>query len=54
MDASHEKEARNKKTVTTLKEEIAKLTKLVEEGGGLSMGQKHRYVTCVTTESSGS
>lgn len=41
MDASHEKEAHAKETIQKLKQEIANLSKLVEQGAGLSIGQEH-------------
>ena len=41
VDASHEKEARAKETITQLKTEIANLSRLVEQGAGLSMGQEN-------------
>ncbi len=50
VDAAHEKESRARDTVNQLKMEIANLTKLVEQGAGLSLGQDARYVcTCVST-----
>lgn len=39
MDAAHDKEARAKETINQLKLEIANLTKLVEQGAGLGIGQ---------------
>ena len=39
VDAAHEKEARARDTINQLKLEIANLTKLVEQGAGLSFGQ---------------
>jgi len=39
VDASHEKEARAKETISQLKSEISNLSRLVEQGAGLSMGQ---------------
>ncbi|RXM27120.1 Cilia- and flagella-associated protein 58, partial [Acipenser ruthenus] len=45
VDAAHEKEQRAKETIHALKQEIANLTKLVEQGAGLSMGQEHRRST---------
>jgi len=44
VDASHEKEARARDTINQLKLEIANLTKLVEQGAGLSFGQDARYL----------
>lgn len=43
VDAATERETRARETIQTLKLEIANLTKLVEQGAGLSMGQEHRY-----------
>jgi len=40
VDASHEKEARAKETISQLKSEISNLSRLVEQGAGLSMGQE--------------
>ncbi|KAJ1637888.1 hypothetical protein T492DRAFT_900634 [Pavlovales sp. CCMP2436] len=40
VDASHEKEARAKETIQQLKTEIQNLSRLVEQGAGLSMGQE--------------
>ena len=42
VDAATERETRARETIQTLKLEIANLTKLVEQGAGLSMGQEHR------------
>jgi len=39
VDASHEKEVRAKETIQKLKMEIANLSRLVEQGAGLSIGQ---------------
>lgn len=39
VDASHDKEARAKETIQRLKVEIASLSRLVEQGAGLSVGQ---------------
>lgn len=39
VDASHEKEVRAKETIQKLKLEIANLSRLVEQGAGLSIGQ---------------
>lgn len=44
VDASHEKEARARDTINQLKLEIANLTKLVEQGAGLSFGQDARLL----------
>ena len=41
VDASHEKEARAKETIAQLKTEIANLSRLVEQGAGLSVGQEN-------------
>lgn len=41
VDASHEKEARAKETIQQLKTEIQNLSRLVEQGAGLSMGQEN-------------
>ena len=41
VDASHEKEARAKETIQQLKTEIANLSRLVEQGAGLSVGQEN-------------
>jgi hypothetical protein len=40
VDASHEKEARAKETIQQLKLEITNLSRLVEQGAGLSLGQE--------------
>merc|ERR1719160_2402199 len=40
VDAAHEKEVRAKETIHQLKMEIANLSKLVEQGAGLSLGQE--------------
>ena len=42
VDAAHEKETRARETIQSLKLEIANLSKLVEQGAGLTMGQEHR------------
>lgn len=42
VDASHEKEARAKETISQLKSEISNLSRLVEQGAGLSMGQENQ------------
>jgi len=44
VDAAHEKETRARETIQSLKLEIANLSKLVEQGAGLTMGQEHRYI----------
>ncbi|KAH0623769.1 hypothetical protein JD844_006885 [Phrynosoma platyrhinos] len=41
VDAAYEKEQKAKETIMSLKEEILNLTKLVEQGSGLSLGQEH-------------
>ncbi|XP_069140522.1 cilia- and flagella-associated protein 58-like [Argopecten irradians] len=41
VDAAHEKETRARETIQSLKMEIANLSKLVEQGAGLTMGQEH-------------
>ncbi|XP_053245246.1 cilia- and flagella-associated protein 58 [Podarcis raffonei] len=41
VDAAYEKEQKAKETILSLKEEIVNLTKLVEQGSGLSLGQEH-------------
>ena len=41
VDVSHEKELRAKETITQLKDEINNLSKLVEKGAGLSVGQEN-------------
>lgn len=47
VDAAHEKESRSKETCQQLRAEIEQLSKLVEQGAGLNMGQEHRYTTDV-------
>lgn len=42
VDAAHDKEQRARETIQSLKLEISNLSKLVEQGAGLSMGQDHR------------
>lgn len=42
VDAAHDKETRAKETIQSLKLEISNLSKLVEQGAGLTMGQEHR------------
>ncbi|CAM9109904.1 unnamed protein product, partial [Heterosigma akashiwo] len=42
VEAAHQKEERAKETIGSLKEEIEKLSKLVEKGAGLSMGQENQ------------
>lgn len=41
VDAAHDKEQRARETIQSLKLEIANLSKLVEQGAGLTMGQDH-------------
>lgn len=41
VDASHEKEIRAKETIAQLKDEINNLSRLVEQGAGLSVGQEN-------------
>jgi len=41
VDGAHEKETRARETIQSLKLEIANLSKLVEQGAGLTMGQDH-------------
>jgi len=41
VDAAHEKETRARETIQSLKLEIANMSKLVEQGAGLTMGQEH-------------
>ncbi|XP_073210534.1 cilia- and flagella-associated protein 58 isoform X4 [Lepidochelys kempii] len=41
VDAAYDKEQKAKETILSLKEEIMNLTKLVEQGSGLSLGQEH-------------
>ena len=43
VDAAHDKEQRARETIQSLKLEISNLSKLVEQGAGLSMGQDHRF-----------
>ena len=40
VDAAHEKEQRAKETIQSLRIEINNLTKLVEQGAGINMGQE--------------
>ena len=47
VDAAHEKETRARETIQALKQEITNLTKLVEQGAGLNMGQDNRYVFAI-------
>ena len=46
VDAAHDKEQRARETIQSLKLEISNLSKLVEQGAGLSMGQDHRFGSC--------
>ena len=41
VEASHDKEQRARETIQHLKQEIQNLTRLVEQGAGLTMGQEH-------------
>jgi len=41
VDAATDRESRARETIQSLKVEIANLTKLVEQGAGLSIGQEH-------------
>ena len=41
VDAAHEKEGRAKETIQQLKHEIQNLSRLVEQGAGLSIGQEN-------------
>ncbi|XP_066549586.1 cilia- and flagella-associated protein 58 [Amia ocellicauda] len=41
VDGAHDKDQRSKETIQMLKQEISNLTKLVEQGAGLSIGQEH-------------
>ena len=41
VEASHEKEQRAKETIHNLKVEIANLSKLVEQGAGMSINQEN-------------
>eukprot|EP00474_Spongospora_subterranea_P000621 CRZ01079.1 hypothetical protein [Spongospora subterranea] len=41
VDAAHEKEKNAKKTTSMLKQEIANLSRLVDQGAGLSIGQEN-------------
>jgi predicted translin family RNA/ssDNA-binding protein len=47
VDAAHEKETRARETIQSLKQEISNLSKLVEQGAGLTMGQEHRSVDAI-------
>ena len=53
VDAAHDKEQRARETIQSLKLEISNLSKLVEQGAGLSMGQDHRFVTLVKKKNTG-
>uniref|UniRef100_H2ZK27 Cilia- and flagella-associated protein 58 central coiled coil domain-containing protein n=1 Tax=Ciona savignyi TaxID=51511 RepID=H2ZK27_CIOSA len=50
VDAATERETRARETIQSLKLEIANLTKLVEQGAGLSMGQEHRFHILIVNE----
>ncbi|NWR60208.1 CFA58 protein, partial [Bucorvus abyssinicus] len=41
VDTTHEKEQKAKKTINSLQKEIERLTNLVEQGSGLSLGQEY-------------
>ncbi|NXI41847.1 CFA58 protein, partial [Galbula dea] len=41
VDVAYEKEQKSKDTINSLQKEIARLTTLVEQGSGLSLGQEH-------------
>ena len=43
VDTAHEKESRARDTIHQLKLEIANLTKLVEQGAGITFGPDERY-----------
>ena len=49
VDAAHEKEAKSKESSHRLKTEIEQLSKLVEQGAGLTMGQEHRLFRALYT-----
>ena len=53
VDGAHEKETRARETIQSLKLEIANLSKLVEQGAGLTMGQDHRCVFMTQKEDLG-
>jgi hypothetical protein len=42
VDASHDKEGRAKEMISALKSEIANLSRLVEQGAGMSAGQEQQ------------
>lgn len=49
VDQSHTKENEAKETIQRLKQEINNLSKLVEQGAGLTMGQEHRlFNSCLS------
>ena len=50
VDAAHDKEQRARETIQSLKLEISNLSKLVEQGAGLSMGQDHRFENCFSSQ----
>eukprot|EP00976_Prorocentrum_cordatum_P113342 1195683-Prorocentrum_minimum.AAC.12 len=50
VDGSHEKEARAKETIQQLKLEIANLSRLVEQGAGLSLGQEQTVRRTVSSD----
>ncbi|GFO23865.1 cilia- and flagella-associated protein 58-like, partial [Plakobranchus ocellatus] len=53
VDAAHEKEAKSKETSHRLKTEIEQLSKLVEQGAGLTMGQEHRNIGKLVEQGAG-
>ena len=50
VDSAHDKESRARDTINQLKLEIANLTKLVEQGAGLSFGQDTNVQELVKTK----
>ena len=50
VDASHEKEVRAKETIQKLKLEISNLSRLVEQGAGLSIGDGNLKIVSVTND----
>ena len=51
VDAAHEKEGRAKETIQQLKHEIQNLSRLVEQGAGLSIGQENTVNELVKVKS---
>lgn len=45
LDAAQDREAKGKESVENLRTEIANLTRMVEQGAGLSSGQENKYVS---------